>query len=167
MGKMFLVIVDAHSKWLEVLPANQATSTVTIEKLRGTFVTFGLPEMIVSDNGTAFTSKYFQEFTQVNGIVYTKTAPYHPASNGLAERAVQTFKEGTKKMVGGSVECKLFRFLLKYRVTPQATTGVSPSELMSGRRLRTHLDLLRPNLGSKVRQNQARQKKTHDYHVKF
>ena len=82
MGRMFLV-VDAHSKWLEVLPTSQAMSTVTIEKLRCIFATFGLPEIIVSDNGTAFTSKEFQEFTQANGIVHIKTAPYHPASKQL------------------------------------------------------------------------------------
>ena len=47
MGKMFLVIIDAHSKWLKVLSTTQATSLVTIEKLRGTFATFRLPEILV------------------------------------------------------------------------------------------------------------------------
>ena len=53
MGKMFLV--NAHSKWLEVSIVQSATSNSTLEKLRAIFATHELPEVIVSDNGTAFT----------------------------------------------------------------------------------------------------------------
>ena len=56
-GKHFLILVDSHSKWLEVIPVNTATSAVTIEKLKLIFSTHGLPDMIVSDNGSVFTSK--------------------------------------------------------------------------------------------------------------
>ena len=96
LGKMFLVLVDAHSKWLDVVPVSAATSTVTIEKLRAIFATHGLPERIVTDNGTVFTSEEFESFLLSNGVAHTGTAPYHPASNGLAERVVQTFKQGVK-----------------------------------------------------------------------
>ena len=61
-GKMFLLMVDAHSKWLEVHIVNKATSQSTIEKMRATFATHGLPEMLVTDNGTAFTSTEFEAF---------------------------------------------------------------------------------------------------------
>lgn len=57
MGKMFLVIVDSNFKWLEVRMVHSATST--IQELRSVFATHGLPEIIVSDNGTAFTSNEF------------------------------------------------------------------------------------------------------------
>ena len=56
-------------------------------------------------------------------------------------------------------------FLFSYKLTPQTTTGLfSPSELLIGRRIRCHLDFLRPNLAAKVRQCQNRQKDKHDYH---
>ena len=97
LGKQFLVLVDAYSKWLEVVPVPSLTSETTIRTLRGIFATHGLPELIVSDNGPSFTSKEFHEFVQRNGIRHVKCSPYHPASNGQAERAVQTFKEGLKK----------------------------------------------------------------------
>ena len=167
MGKMFLVIVDAHSKWLEVRMVHSVTSLSTIQELRSVFATHGLPEIIVSDNGTAFTSNEFQEFTSKNGIHHIKTAPYHPASNGLAERAVQTFKEGLKKLTEGSVETKLARFLFQYRLTPHSTTGKSPAELLMGRQLRTHLDQLIPNLQAQVQQKQERQKACHDQNSKL
>ena len=51
LGRMFLVLVDAHSKWMDVIPVHAATSAVTIEKLRVVFATRGLPERIVTDNG--------------------------------------------------------------------------------------------------------------------
>ena len=62
MGKMLLVIIDAHSKWLEVYITNAATSAVTIEKLRDAFSRFGLQEMIVSDNETCLRVRNFHNF---------------------------------------------------------------------------------------------------------
>ena len=117
----------------------------------------GLPETIVSDTGTAFTSSEFQEFLRSNGIEHLRSAPYHLSSNGLAERAVQTVKAGVKRLKG-SLEVRLSRFLFKYRVTPQATTGIAPAELLMGRRLRTHLDLLFPTVRERVQRKQRKQK---------
>ena len=97
MGKMFLVLIDAHSKWMEVQPVCSATSSNTISALRTIFATFGLPEILVSDNGSVFTSEEFRVFIKRNGIRHLTSAPYHPATNGLAERAVQIFKRALKK----------------------------------------------------------------------
>ena len=55
-GHMFLVVVDAYSKWMEVRPVKSATSTATISQLRAIFATHGIPELLVSDNGSAFTT---------------------------------------------------------------------------------------------------------------
>ncbi|XP_033992114.1 uncharacterized protein K02A2.6-like [Trematomus bernacchii] len=142
LGEMFLLIVDAHSKWMDIYPVKSATSQVTIEKLRQSFSVFGLPKMLVSDNGTCFTSAEFETFMKQNGIRHVRSAPFHPSSNGLAERAVQTFKGGMKKMKGETLQTRLSRFLFSYRITPHATTGVSPAELMMSRRLRSALDLM-------------------------
>ena len=137
-GKMFLIMVDAYSKWLEVHPTNVATSRATIEKLRSTFAIHGLPKTIVSDNGSNFCSEEFEEFLAKNGIHHRRTAPYHPASNGLAERAVQTFKEGMKKMSKKeSLESRVSRFLFKYRITPHSTTGIAPAEMLMSRKPRS------------------------------
>ena len=97
LGKMFLVIVDAHSKWINAHIMPSITSTQTIEKLRIVFATHGLPRKVVTDNGSSFTSEEFRTFMANNGIVHVTTAPYHPSSNGLAERAVQTVKQGQKE----------------------------------------------------------------------
>ena len=164
---MFLLIIDARSKWLEIHITTASTAAVTIQKLQQTFAALGLPETLVSDNGTAFTSLEFQEFMKQNGITHLRTAaPYHPASNGLAERSVQTFKATMKRMQGGSVESKISRFLFKYRVTPHSTTGASPAKLIFGRPLRIHLDLLHPNVKDQVMHNQMKQKQHRDTHCK-
>ena len=107
LGKMFLVVVDAHSKWMEIEVVNTATTEATVEQLRAMFARFGLPKVMVTDNGTCFTSSEFAEFTRRNHIRHFKTAPYHPSSNGLAERAVQTFKKGMKKQLTGTTQTKL------------------------------------------------------------
>ena len=166
MGKMFLVVADAHSKWLEVKVVNSATSQSTIQQLRSMFATHGLPEMLVTDNGSVFTSAEFQEFMQRNGVRHIKTAPYHPASNGLAERAVQTVKEALKKSNSGTVEAKVDRFLFHYRITPHSTTGRPPAELLMGRRPRSHLDQIHPDLATHVHDNQRAQKAEHDQHAR-
>ena len=111
LTKMFLIVIDAYSKWIEVYITASATSAVTIDKLRQTFATFCLPETIVTDNGTNFTSSEFEEFLKSNGIRHVKTAAYHPASNGLAERAVQSFMLGMKKLTNGTLETRVARFL--------------------------------------------------------
>ena len=85
LGRMFLLVIDAHSKWLEVKPVSSATSAMTIEHFRSIFSTHGLPEMLVTDNGSVFTSTQFKQFLKQNGIRHVTSAPYHPASNGLAE----------------------------------------------------------------------------------
>ena len=136
MGHMFLVLIDAHSKWLEVYQMSSATSSATIQRLRTTFAQFGIPDIIVTDNGTCFTSSEFAEFLRRNGVKHIKSAPYHPATNGLAERAMQVFKTGMRKMQEGTIPEKLARMLFQYRITPQTTTGMSPAELLMGRRLR-------------------------------
>ena len=120
--------------------------------------------MLVTDNATCFTSAEFADFMSKNGINHVTSAPFHPSSNGLAERAVQTFKEGMKRMQGGkeSVETKVSRFLFSYRITPHSTTGLSPAEMLNGRRLRSAFDLLQPDLRAKVEKKQWAQKRNHD-----
>ena len=164
LGKMFLIIVDAHSKWLDVITMNNITSENTILVLREVFATWGLPESMVSDNGPTFTSDIFKKFMAHNKVKHILSTPFHPSTNGLAERAVETFKNSMRKNVKGSVRERVAKFLTKYRSTPHSTTGVSPSELMLGRRMRTHLDLLHPSIRSHVDNEQTRQKINHDRH---
>lgn len=82
--KMFLIQMDAYSKWTEAHAMSRSTSTVTIDCLRQSFSQHGIPEIIVSDNGSCFTSEEFQDFVEKNGIRHITLAPYHPSSNGLA-----------------------------------------------------------------------------------
>ena len=114
LGKMYLILIDAHLKWIEVHITTSATSSVIIEKMRSTFATFGIPDTLVTDNGTNFTSAEFEEFLKSNGIHHTQTAPCHPASNGFTKWAVQTFKSGMKKLTGGTLEARVARFLFNY-----------------------------------------------------
>lgn len=143
-GKMFLVIVDAYSKYLEIVPMTTTTSSKTIAALRHLFSHFGLPDHIVTDNGTQFTSNEFGTFLRMNNIFHTKTAPAHPATNGLAERYVGHFKTKTSQMKDSDdpLQVRLDKFLFTYRVTP-TTLGKSPAEILMNRRPKTRFDLLR------------------------
>ena len=159
---MFLVVVDAFSKWMEVVQLLTATSAITIERLRSIFATHGSPRVFVTDNGPQFTSSEFQVFMKYNGIRYIYSSPCHPSTNGLAERAVQSFKQHMKCLPNGSIGERLTQFLFWYRLTPHLTTGVAPAELLLGRRPRSKLDFLKPNLAEMVQSKVLAQKKNHD-----
>lgn len=146
-------IVDSYSKWLEVRPVFWTSSSCAIRVLRELFATHGLPDVLVSDNGTAFTSEQFRTFLQNNDIRHAKTTPYHPSSNGQAERYVQMTKENLKKLVQGDWHIKVAKFLVQH-ITPSATTNKSPAELLIGRGLKTALDRLHPDLVRDIRQKQ-------------
>nr|XP_006817281.1 PREDICTED: uncharacterized protein K02A2.6-like [Saccoglossus kowalevskii] len=119
-GQMFLVVIDAHSKWSEVVPTSTTTATKTIEILRTIFARFGIPETLVSDNGSQFVSDEFTDFMKRNGIKHIISAPYHPSTNGFAERSVNSFKQALKsiKEEKETVQKKLLQYLMLYRNTP-------------------------------------------------
>ena len=145
-----------------MLPVSNATTGVTIEQLLNVFITHGLPNTIVSDNRSVFTSDEFAQLVKQNGIEHIKTSPYHPASNNLAERSVETFKMGLKRITEGSLQSRLNKFLFQHRLTLQTTTGLSPAELMFGRTLRSQLDLLMQSVAARVNVKQQQQKFNHD-----
>lgn len=143
-GYYFIVIIDSKSKFLDVHASKGLTSSKTVEHLRRTFSNFGLPEELVSDNGPCFISKEFKSFVDSNNIKHILSAPYHPQSNGLAERAVQVFKRLFLKFTTGDINCRLSRLLYHYRCTVQSTTGHSPAELLFSRPFKSALDRLKP-----------------------
>ena len=126
-----------------MLFVSNANSTNTIRELRNCL----LPMVSLTSSFLTMAQllrvQNFQ-FMAKNRVKHLKTAPYHPATNGLAECAVQTFKTAMKKSASeGDIDTRLARFLFHYRTT-NSTTGVSPAKLLMGRKLKTHLDKLRP-----------------------
>lgn len=141
---MLLIVVDAFSKWLKVRQMNNINSSSLIQELRSLFGMFGVPRKIVSDNGTSFVSAETEQFLQNNGIRHVTSAPYHPATNGQAERMVYETKKALSKDKTGSLPCRLARFLLKQHTTISLTTGKTPAVLMFGRELSTAITRLQP-----------------------
>lgn len=162
----FFIAIDAFSKWIEVFPVSSPSAECTIACMRVMFANQGLPDMVVSDNGPAFASEAYETFLKKNGVKRMLVPPYHPASNGAAERAVQTMKVKLQKVGPGDLRAQIARILLSYRSTPHEVTGCCPSELLMGRRLRTALDLLRPDLRKTVIQKQLAQKMEYDQRAK-
>ncbi|CAK1591364.1 unnamed protein product [Parnassius mnemosyne] len=146
-SKMFLVIIDAYSKWPEAYIMNKITAQKTIEVFKSIFVRYGYPLHLVTDNGPTWTSEEFKNFCKIVGVNQTFTPTYYPPTNGLAERFVESFKSHVVKIVesGHTVEYACNLFLFDYRNTVHKTTGKSPAKLMFGRELRCRFSLLRPN----------------------
>lgn len=153
----FLILVDHFSKWIEVWPVNKTNSESIIEKLRTCFSIFGLPEVVVSDNGPPFNSSEFKTFLEKNGIKCLHIPPYHSRSNGLAERGVRTIKQMLlkecldDKLNHLSIQQKLDNILFNYRTTPNSVTGIPPAELILKFSPRTKLTLLKPKINDKLK----------------
>lgn len=157
-GSYYLVVIDAHSKWIEVEKVASTGATVVINRLRTIFARFGLPRRLITDNGPPFSSAEFSDYLKKNGISHTLVAPYHPASNGAAENAVRTIKRVLKKAIleNENDNVALSKFLFSYRNTEHSTTKREPAVALLGHRLRGRLDLLRPNTSELVRVTQER-----------
>lgn len=143
-GMSFLVVVDALSKWPEIFITKSTTTSKTVELLLEAFSRHGYCDTLVSDNGPQFASS--ESFCKSTGIEHIRTAPYHPQSNGQAERFVDLLKKGLTKGEG-SLETRLREFLHAYRSTPSYNLGSkSPAEILNNRSMKSRLDLLQPQI---------------------
>lgn len=170
-GETLLVAVDYYSRWFEIGVLYSTTTSKIIEVLDSWFTCHGLPELIVSDNGTQFKSNDFKEFLEQNGVKHRKVTPYSPQANGEVERQNKTLLKAIRSMQveGKNWKKEINKFLLAYRSTSHCVTGVSPAELMYGRKLRTKLPVL--SLESNVCDEQVRDRdkcyKGKDYYDKI
>lgn len=160
-GQYLFILVDAYTKWPEVHVIPNITASTTIIKCREIFATFGIPLIFVSDSGTQFTSDEFQTFLRINGIKHKRGAPYHPATNGQAERYVQTIKNKLKAISCSKNEMRkeVSNILLAYRRAIHSTTGKSPAMMVFGRQIRSRLDFMMPKVCPKVEDAQPEIKK--------
>ena len=99
-GKWILVIVDAHSKYIDAHVVSLPSSAVTERMLRLTFATHGRPHVIVSDNASSFISKEFSRFCTLNDIKHVRCAPYHPPRMDWLSVQCKPLRVGLKKLLG-------------------------------------------------------------------
>ena len=138
-GESLLVCEDACTRWPEVVILKTTTSAVIISHLKKIFAAQGILVTVISDNGPQFVSEEFEALLRDYGIAHRKVTPYWPQANAQVERFNRTIEKAIR---GAHVEGKdwrkeLFTFLLNYRATPHAMTGVSPALLHLGREIRT------------------------------
>jgi len=91
--RMFLIVINAHLKWPEVVQITKTTSTATVNALNAIFSCCGYPEQLVSDNGPQLPSSKFESFLKLHGNKHITTISWHPSSNGLTESFIQTLKK--------------------------------------------------------------------------
>ncbi|KAK3750477.1 hypothetical protein QZH41_018118 [Actinostola sp. cb2023] len=136
-GTDYLVTVDYYSNYWEIDRLENTKSATAIRKLKAHFARFGIPSILVSDNGPQFTSDSFRKFTRDWDIEHTPSAPYNSQSNGKAEAAVKA----AKKMLRKTQKTREDQYLalLAIRNTPSQGIGRSPIQRIMNRRTRTLL----------------------------
>ena len=142
--RFVITLVDYFSKWPEVQFCPNVTTGRVTDLLRAIFAREGYPDSIVSDNGPQFVSAEFEKFLQVRGIKHHLVSAYYPQSNGQVERFNCTLKGFLQcaSIERSNIRSSLVDYLMIYRCTPHATTGLSPALLLHGRKPRTRLNIL-------------------------
>ena len=138
-SRYFLIIFDPFTKFLDVHHTTSITAEKTITLFRKSFANFSLPDTIVSDNAPTFKSKEFGKFCENHLIKQIFPPPYHPSSNGAAERAVRILKTGLSKFAEGCIDDRISRILYHYRKAVNRATLKTPAETLFGRPFKSPL----------------------------
>ncbi|CAL5202632.1 unnamed protein product [Lathyrus oleraceus] len=135
-NKYLIVGVDYFTKWIEA----EALAKITAQNIlrffkRNILARFGIPQALVTDNGTQFTDGGFQDFIASLGTTQHFTSVEHPQTNGQAEAANRVILRGLKRRLGEAKRAwveELHSVLWAYRTTPHSTTGETPFRLTYG-----------------------------------
>ena len=172
-GRILLVVCDYYSNFIEVEHLNRATTNTVSKALRTMFARYGVPDVLISDNGPQFASEEFDKFAKKWGFEHVTSSPHYPQSNGKAENAVKTVKRLFSKCRESN--CSEFLALLDWRNTPTEGFDSSPAQRFFGRRcktlLPTHGTLLAPQYSTKgdtqaINRQKQRQQHYYDHHTK-
>ena len=156
----FLILVEYWSSYFEVQELKRITSTTVITACKVQFARHGIPDVLITDNGTQFSSSEFAKFAEVWKFEHKTSSPHHPQSNRKAENAVKICKNLLKKARADNRD-PLLAFL-DWRNTPTEGLGTSPVQRLMGRRTRTllptHTKLLKLQLDSETEAKLAQRK---------
>lgn len=144
-----LTIIDHYSRFLEAYPLQNIITKSIINCLNKYFSNFGIPKILISDNGSNFVSKEMEGFFKLLNIEHRKTSVYFPQSNGLLERAHRTMKESLASICGETFQWseKLLFFKLYYNNSVHSVTKYAPAEIFFGRSLNLPIDsFFKPSL---------------------
>ena len=140
----YLLLVDYHSHFPVVRELGKSMLAQSIvAHTKSVISEYGIPEVIISDNGPQYSSELYQKFCHVYGITHRTSSPTYPQSNGQAERSIQTVKRLLLKALESGDDPNVA--LLNYRSTPFAYNIPSPAEMLHGRKIRTMLHSGRKN----------------------
>ena len=152
-----LVVSDYFTKWTQAIALPDHTAlTVADALVVEVFLKFGTPRLIHSDQGAEFQSELIKEIYRLLEIKQTRTAPYHPQSDGQVERFNRTLLDMLAKLCAENPETwdhHLPYVMCAYRATVHESTGCSPNLLMLGREINLPIDLLLGNTNEELPYN--------------
>jgi transposase InsO family protein len=134
-----LVAIDKFSKWIEVRPLTSIRSEQAVAFFTNIIHRFGVPNSIITDNGTQFTGKKFLDFCEDHHIRVDWAAMAHPMTNGQVEHANGMILQGLKLRIYNDLNKFDMRWMKELpsvvwslRTTPSRATGFSPFFLVYG-----------------------------------
>uniref|UniRef100_A0A1X7U211 RNA-directed DNA polymerase n=1 Tax=Amphimedon queenslandica TaxID=400682 RepID=A0A1X7U211_AMPQE len=151
-NKYILVVCDYATRYPDAFPLKSIDAESVAEKLIELMSRVGVPEEILTDQGSNFTSRLLTEIYKMLTLKGITTTPYHPQTDGLVERFNGTLKNMLRRCTSQNPrdwDTLLPYILFAYREVPQESTGFSPFELLYGRSVRGPLDILKESWESR------------------
>ena len=134
--RYILVIADYFSKWMEAFPIkDKCADTVADVLVDKIILRFGMPLVMHIDQGREIENGLMKSLCTLLGCAKTRTAPYHPESDGMVERFNRTCLMMLSMFVNDQRDNwnELLPFVMHaYRTSVHESTGYSPFRLMMG-----------------------------------
>ena len=127
--------MDYFTKWADAIPLKDQKVTTIVDAVIKVCSSFGMPDVLHSDQGKNFESMLFNQVLKAFGIHKTRTIAYHPRGDGMVERFNCSLLQLLRCYVNTEDDWERYLplVLYAYRTTQHSTTGVSPFQLMFGR----------------------------------
>ena len=136
-GLYVLVVIDDYSRFPNIEITHSTAAKAVIPKLDRTFVAYGVPEVVKTNNGRSFSGHEFAQFADYLGFVFRKVTPLWPEANGEVERFTRCFGKVLRTTTNWKQQ--MYQFLRNYCATPHSTTVVAPATALFGRPIRVKL----------------------------
>ena len=130
-----LLIVDAFSRFLMVYPVRNTTALATITAVEKWILSFGIPQPIIHDRGTAFPNTEFINWTKEVGITLRPRTAYSLETNGKIETQNQHFARYWRNFLndaGNNWSSLAPKFAFTHNTSVNSTTGKTPNEIVFG-----------------------------------
>ena len=144
-NRYVILLIDHYSKYIEAEQLkNMRSNTIADWFVNKVCLRHGAIQRVLTDQGRSFCSKFMNSVFEITKSQHVFSSPYHPSTNGLAERAIRTIREMMTHYINeahNNWDLYLNKLVFAYNTSTQATTKETPFKMLYGRDAVLPIDL--------------------------